>query len=71
MSHTSRLRALEQLVERGGCHECHDEGGGGVFIVGPGDDEGEPPDRACNLCGRMGPPEKIVRVVYHETQPAV
>ena len=71
MSHTSRLRALERLVGRGGCPECHDDGGGGIFVVRPGDDECDPPDRACQACGKMGPPEKIIRLVYYKTKPAV
>ncbi len=69
MSHTSRLRALERLVGRGGCPGCHDEGGGGNFVVWPEKDEGEPPDRPCKRCGKMGPPEMTIRVVYTDTKP--
>lgn len=69
MNLTSRLKSAERLVGRGGCRECHGEGGGGTFVIRPGDDEVEPPDRACKRCGKMGPPAFIFRIVYTDTKP--
>ena len=69
MSHMIRLKALEQRVGLGGCPECHDEGGGGIAVVLPGKDAAEVPERVCRVCGRVGPPGTIIRVVYDDAQP--
>ena len=66
MNLMSRLRAIERRSGlTGPCRSCHGRGGGGWFSI-RGDEPA--PDRPCRRCGKLGPPAKIIRIVYRSEE---
>ena len=66
MNLMGRLRAIERRSGlTGPCRSCHGQGGGGWFSIRGNEPA---PERPCPQCGKLGPPSKIIRIVYRSEE---
>ena len=66
MNLMGRLRAIERRSGlTGPCRSCLGRGGGGWFSMRGNEPA---PERPCPRCGKLGPPSKVIRIVYRSEE---